>query len=242
MIWHDASNSTRSYVSGLIIMQNFVTSHRYYIGLLAGLLAVFLVSPFFGHGSSGRLLLAAALIFTLLFCILVISHNRKLIVIAGLLSLPLMISSIGALVGLELIISSLFSACCGIALILMIVSVMLRDMFVSTRVDGALIIGSICLYLLLGLMWGFIYIAIDQLYPDSFNYDFLHIIEVYDPMPELMYFSMVTLTTLGYGDITPLSSPARAMATMQAVTGQIYLTVLVARLVGMHIAQKQKGE
>ena len=112
----------------------------------------------------------------------------------------------------------------------------------STRVDGALIIGSICLYLLLGLMWGFIYIAIDQLYPDSFNYDFLHIIEVYDPMPELMYFSMVTLTTLGYGDITPLSSPARAMATMQAVTGQIYLTVLVARLVGMHIAQKQKGE
>lgn len=223
-------------------MQNSITSHQYYIGLLAGLLAVFLISPFFGHGSSGRLLLAAALMVTLLFCILVISHNKKLIVIASLLSLPLMMSSIGAFMGLEFIVSSLLSACCGIALLLLIISVMLRDMFESSRVDAALIIGSISLYLLLGLMWGFIYIAIDQLYPGSFNYDFLHVIEIYDPMPELMYFSMVTLTTLGYGDITPLSAPARAMATMQAVSGQIYLTVLVARLVGMHIAQKQTGE
>ena len=51
-----------------------------------------------------------------------------------------------------------------------------------------------------------------------------------------LYYSIVTLTTLGYGDITPRTPPARMFAAMEAVTGQIYLTVLVARLVGMHIA------
>ncbi len=220
-------------------MQHHVTSHRYYIGLLAGLLAVFLISPFFGHGSSGSHLLGAALVFTLLFCILVISHSKELMLVAGLLALPLVISSLGALIGTEFVVNSLLSASCGVALMLLIISVMLRDMFQSTKVDGALIIGSISLYLLLGLMWGFIYLAIDQLYPGSFNYNFMQTMEVKDPTPALMYYSMVTLTTLGYGDITPLSAPARAMATMQAVAGQIYLTVLVARLVGMHIAQKK---
>jgi Na+/H+-dicarboxylate symporter len=52
-----------------------------------------------------------------------------------------------------------------------------------------------------------------------------------------LYFSFVTLTTLGYGDITPVSTAARMLATIQAVIGQMYLTVLVARFVGMHISQ-----
>lgn len=220
-------------------MQHHVISHRYYIGLLASLLAVFLISPFFGHGSFGSHLLGAALIFTLLFCVLVIDRSKKLMVIAGLLAVPLVVSSVGALLGVSIAVNSLLSASCGVAFVLLIISVMLRDMFQSTKVDGALIVGAISLYLLLGLMWGFIYLALDQLDPGSFNYNFMQTIEIKDPTPALMYYSMVTLTTLGYGDITPLSAPARAMATMQAVAGQIYLTVLVARLVGMHIAQRK---
>lgn len=53
-----------------------------------------------------------------------------------------------------------------------------------------------------------------------------------------MYFSLVTLTTLGYGDIIPLSAPAKSVVVMEALVGQIYLTVLIARLVGIHIANK----
>ena len=52
-----------------------------------------------------------------------------------------------------------------------------------------------------------------------------------------LYYSFVTLTTLGYGDISPASSMARMLAAIEAVVGQVYLTVLVARLVGLHIAQ-----
>ncbi len=220
-------------------MRHQVTSHLYYIGLFAGLLAVFLISPFFGYGSFASQLLGAALIFTLLFCVLVIGQGKKLMLIAALLAAPLVINICGTLFGQTVAVGLLTSSLSGIAFVLLIIIVMLRDIFLSTKVDGALIIGAISLYLLLGLMWGFIYLAIEQLYPGSFNYDFMQTLEIKDPMPALMYYSMVTLTTLGYGDITPLSPPARGMATMQAVAGQIYLTVLVARLVGMHIAQKK---
>jgi hypothetical protein len=53
------------------------------------------------------------------------------------------------------------------------------------------------------------------------------------------YFSLVTLSTLGYGDITPLTPLARSLSSLEAVVGQLYIAVLIARLVGMHIAQKQ---
>ncbi len=55
-----------------------------------------------------------------------------------------------------------------------------------------------------------------------------------------VYFSFVTLTTLGYGDIVPTSATARMLAAAEAVTGQLYLAVLVARLVGLHISQSPR--
>ena len=57
----------------------------------------------------------------------------------------------------------------------------------------------------------------------------------------LVYFSFITLSTVGYGDITPLSPPARSFAFMEAIIGQIYLAVLVARLVGLHIVYSTAG-
>ena len=56
-----------------------------------------------------------------------------------------------------------------------------------------------------------------------------------------LYFSFVTLTTLGYGDITPVHPLARSMATIEALTGQLYIAVLVARLIGLHIIQCRQG-
>ena len=57
---------------------------------------------------------------------------------------------------------------------------------------------------------------------------------------QMVYYSFVTLTTLGYGDIVPIAPSARALATLEAITGQLYLTVLVARLVGLHITHSSK--
>jgi len=56
-------------------------------------------------------------------------------------------------------------------------------------------------------------------------------------MSHFAYYSFVTLTTLGFGDITPVSDPARSLSLLEAIVGQLYLAVLVARLVGIHISQ-----
>ncbi len=56
----------------------------------------------------------------------------------------------------------------------------------------------------------------------------------------MVYYSFVTLTTLGYGDIVPVNPSVRALATLEAITGQLYLTVLVARLVGLHITHSSQ--
>jgi voltage-gated potassium channel Kch len=58
---------------------------------------------------------------------------------------------------------------------------------------------------------------------------------------QMRYFSFTTLTTVGYGDIIPHSAAARTLASLEAVTGQIYLTVLVARLVGLHIVHARRS-
>jgi voltage-gated potassium channel len=106
----------------------------------------------------------------------------------------------------------------------------------SGRVTMDRIFAAICVYLLIGFAWTFAYALLDEIAPGSFaavadasRNDYVARVQ------QLRYFSFMTLTTVGYGDIVPRSPAARTMATLEAVTGQIYLAVLVARLVGLHI-------
>ena len=86
-----------------------------------------------------------------------------------------------------------------------------------------------CVYLLLGVVWQDFYVLLDIVVPGSFNSSLL-------TEKDFLYFSFITLSTLGYGDITPVIGPARALAYTEALIGQLYLTILVARLVGLYIA------
>jgi hypothetical protein len=108
----------------------------------------------------------------------------------------------------------------------------LSYLFREDEITGDMIMGAICVYFLFGLIWAFVFSILEMTQPGSFQ------------MPggiidkrSFTYFSYVTLTTLGYGDITPISTPARSLALLEAMVGQLYLAVLVARLVGLHISQ-----
>ena len=92
----------------------------------------------------------------------------------------------------------------------------------------------------MAIMWAMLYGLVNIFVPQSFSG--LEPGPLKEDMHDLMYFSIVTLTTLGYGDITPLSDVAKALASVQALVGQIYLTVLIARLVGLHIADNTKTQ
>jgi hypothetical protein len=114
--------------------------------------------------------------------------------------------------------------------IVIILSFIIREREVTRDV----IYASIVVYLLIGVMWAFIYSAIEILQPGSFK-----IVEGHFNEGSLLflYYSFVTLTTLGYGDMTPLTEVASSFSLLEAVIGQIYLTVLIAMLVGVYISQ-----
>jgi hypothetical protein len=120
------------------------------------------------------------------------------------------------------------------------VMVILRHLFErrSVRVDD--IIGTMCGYIMLAAIWTNLYGAVDLLLPGSFsvpdqmraqmsNWDGRHAV--------LNYFSLATLTTVGYGDVTATQGPATILATLEAVVGQFYIAVVVAQLVGVKLAQ-----
>jgi hypothetical protein len=115
-------------------------------------------------------------------------------------------------------------------------------LFRCRHVDYNLICASLCAYLLMGIAWALVYSSIVALQPDAFTGpvepgDVEMTLRMHGRLAALAtYYSFVTLTTLGYGDFTPLTGAARMLSAMEALTGQIYLAVLVARLVGLHIA------
>jgi len=103
--------------------------------------------------------------------------------------------------------------------------------------------GAISVYLLMGMAWGMVYVLLSILQPGSFRLPELNTAGVFEPaqrrydisLADFLYLSFVTLSTLGYGDITPTTIPAQTVVWMEAILGQIYLAVLIARLVSLQI-------
>ncbi len=109
-----------------------------------------------------------------------------------------------------------------------------RQVMFTGQIDRNKIIGAICIYMLLGVVWGFGYLLIEAIFPNSFN-GLDHVAWQHN-LQDMLYYSMVTLSTLGYGDITPAQPVARFFAYMESITGIFYTTVLVASLIGIRLA------
>jgi len=106
------------------------------------------------------------------------------------------------------------------------------------RPAGDRIVGAICAYILIGFAWAAIYSSIATLQPGSFNIPDAH--KFNHASASFIYFSFVTLSTLGYGDITPLSRIAGTAAWMEAITGQLYLAITIASLLSVALAERER--
>jgi len=109
-----------------------------------------------------------------------------------------------------------------------------RHAFGSGKTDGERIFAALGAYLLAGLLFAFAYWMLDRAWPASFRG-----VAGALGQADAIYFSFVTIGTLGYGDIVPISEPARGLAIVEAVSGQMYLAVLVARLVSLYAQQRR---
>jgi hypothetical protein len=114
--------------------------------------------------------------------------------------------------------------------IVLATAVALRHAFGRGPVDRERIFAALDAYLLAGLLFGVVYLTLDQVWPASFGGATSRKFDI----PDAIYFSFVTIATLGYGDVIPVSPPARGLAIVEGVSGQMYLAVLVARLVSLY--------
>jgi hypothetical protein len=122
----------------------------------------------------------------------------------------------------------------------LVVTMLIVAIFRKRTVTFDNIVGAFAGYLLIALVWGVVYSLIELAHPGAFSvHDALKAEWVQPEHREglLSYFSCCTLMTIGYGDITPLYPTARALAVLEGMTGQLYLAVLVAVLVGVRVAQ-----
>jgi hypothetical protein len=111
----------------------------------------------------------------------------------------------------------------------------LRFVLTRRRVNSNTIFAAVAVYLLIGILFGTMFSWMAYADPDIFEPP--QSVETGDS--SLYYYSFVTLTTLGFGDISPVSEGVRALTVIEALIGQVYLVVLIARLVAMHIARRQ---
>ncbi|RLA36101.1 MAG: hypothetical protein DRR15_05715 [Gammaproteobacteria bacterium] len=125
-----------------------------------------------------------------------------------------------------------------LAFLLLATSQAMQQIAKGNNISANRIVGAICVYLMLGVIWALSYALLEAVVPGSFK-GLTEQTASASWNPDWVYFSFVTLSTLGYGDITPMTYSARALSYFEAIVGQFYLAVLVAGLVGAYLSEKQ---
>jgi voltage-gated potassium channel len=213
-----------------------------HLALLISILLVFIISPLLVTFRHGVLILNVIGAMVVLAGAYTLSERKHLFTIAIVLS-AVSITATWLLVVFQQHWAVLLAHTCIIVLIFFFAVTILGYVLRSGRVTADRIFAAICVYMLIGYGWAFIYALLDESFPASLT----ALTEVgsndYNQrVLQFRYFSFMTLTTVGYGDVLPRSPTARTMAALEAVMGQIYLTVLVARLVGLHIVHSHGSD
>ncbi len=214
--------------------------------LLGVLIAILVIHPFFSGNHLSGIVLDIFISFLIVFVVFESRQRKHSMAIAVSLSLLALISnwSDEYLDILPLVITAqTFS----ILFIFYICYVIIMTIIEAKKVTSDVIVGAVCVYLMIGLMWTFLYSLLELNHPGSFlstvspekitamsSPDFI--------LSRLNYFSFVTLATIGYGDIIPASHPAQMLSVFEAIVGQLYLTILIARFVGLHIMHNFKKD
>jgi len=168
----------------------------------------------------------------LLLAIYAVSQKRHHTVIGVLLAVPMIVSLWSNVFG-EFRWLQITGYICGIAFFAFIIVAVLTFILSQDTITRDLIAGAAVVYLFIAALWAFAYRLVEMMHPGSFAIPD----QTVGKSVIYMYYSLVTLTTLGYGDIIPLTSVAKVCSTLEALIGQLYLVITVAWLVGLHVSQ-----
>jgi hypothetical protein len=219
-------------------IRNFIDSfeHKGHKTLLTLLLALLVLTPFVQQAQSLKWLMVIITMLVLLAAARTVANVVVEYRVALVLAVLAVLSHFGALVEAARWLE-VTRHLTTIVFLLWVCFLLLRNIIVrSHAVTADLILGAINVYLMMGVAFAFLFGLVEVLQPGSFSG--LDQTMATDPSAlPFLYFSFITMTTLGYGDVTPLSSYAMTTAYLEALFGQLYLAILIARLVGLYISR-----
>jgi hypothetical protein len=212
--------------------------HRFStVQLLIALALFFIWAPFVEEIEGGELIVSGLFSLVLLAGVVAVADRKRVMVIAIVLAIPAIAGRWINHFRPDLIPPAVFLVA-GLILIAFVVGNLLLFVFRAPSVNTEVLCASISAYLMLGLMWTMAYWLVDELTPGgAFAFNTITGKQSMKGF-NAFYFSFITLSTVGYGDITPVSTMARWLAAMEAMTGLLYVAVLISRLVSLYSIPK----
>jgi len=214
---------------------NLVTANSLLLGLLFLLIVLVSFFPMNTQDTLNKILITATF-----YCSIYALANRSrvLVPIAVLLTLLQWTAKILGNDPLEMV-----AGLTNMIFFIYIVVKLVRQFASAKTVSPLVILGSVNGYLLLGLVFTFFIILISWIFPDSY-YSFHENAYLSEKMDfhTYIYYTFITMATVGYGDIIPISSPARALAVFVSVSGQLYIAIVIALLVGKFASMFQHAD
>jgi hypothetical protein len=213
-----------------------------FLGLMVSLLGLVLLPGLFAGGPYVNVVTLLLFSLVLMIGVAATSNQRITVWIALALAVPAVGLRWAPSLGFGY--SDIIAHIAGLLLLLLTTSSILLVVLNQRRVTQDTLYGSICAYLLMGISWSIVYAILESQAPGSFvqNNEAM-VIETgaHEGLSErLFYYSLVTMTTLGYGDITPATALARRLSVIEAIMGQLYVAILVARLVALQVAHASR--
>jgi len=210
-----------------------------FVHLLVVLLSLFVLYPFFQATETAIPIVPLVFLISIVLILRALRLHKTMfkiyIAIAALAYLADVLFALERIVYLRELFSLITALIYAVFLVMAIIAIT-KKLFSVRKVSTDTIIGGICVYILLGFLWALFYYLIYCFDKGAFS------LQAHSTNPNLFYFSFTTLTTTGFGDIVPLDKMAMVLASLEAVVGQMYLAVLIARLVGLHVINQMERD
>jgi hypothetical protein len=198
--------------------------------LLVMLIVLMVVHPMLNQGVAQRLILAVLMLLTLLMAMVAVAHKQGRVWLSLLLLIAAVLSGLT-----EAFTSFRVFTAIQWGMLVVFFAVIISELFSYLRqsrtITHAHLYTAASIYLLLAMMWFALYSVIEVVRPGSFVHGNAPLT---DPRTDLLYFSLVTLTTVGYGDIVPVGGAARSVSALEAGAGVLYVAITVAIIVSAH--------
>jgi len=212
--------------------------------LLMALLALLVIPTFLPRTTMATDILNAVLSIVAIGAAFDVSRHRATLLFVAFMAVATLLARAAILIRPDVSVGEVASEIFGIILFSLALRGVAQEVFGSKTVTKGTLKGAVCIYILMGVIWAIFYSLVETAHPGSFSYPDVasRSVKAGEPSPPgFFYYSFVTLTTLGYGDITPRAGFSRTLSWLEALAGQLFVAITLAQLVAIHVSENSRA-